>query len=57
MIKMKIELFKMQHYNEVVELWKRAGIGIGSSDTKDEVATVLARNPDLFLIGKKIEKL
>ncbi len=57
MNKMKIEIFKMQYYHEVVELWKRAGIGIGSSDTKDEVATVLARNPDLFLIGKKDGKI
>jgi ribosomal protein S18 acetylase RimI-like enzyme len=57
MNKMKIEIFKMQYYHEVVELWKRAGIGIGSSDTKDEVATVFARNPDLFLIGKKNRKI
>lgn len=52
-----IEKFNMQYYQEVVELWRRAGIGIGSSDTKDEVAEVLTRNPNLFLIGKKDGKI
>ena len=53
MINMKIENFKMQYYNEVLELWKRAEIGVGSSDTKDEIAGVLNRNPNLFLISKE----
>jgi ribosomal protein S18 acetylase RimI-like enzyme len=57
MINMKIEKFKMQYYNDIVELWKRAGIGVGSSDTKDGAAAVLERNPDLFLIGKEKEKV
>ncbi len=54
---MKIEKFKMQYYDEIVELWRRTGIGVGSSDTKDEVAAVLARNPNLFLIGKEDGKV
>ncbi|MBY8986734.1 MAG: GNAT family N-acetyltransferase [Candidatus Lokiarchaeota archaeon] len=54
---MKIETFKMQYYHEIVALWRRTGIGVGSSDTKDEVAAVLARNPDLFLIGKENGKI
>lgn len=57
MINMKIEKFKMQYYDEIVELWRRTGIGVGSSDTKDEVAAVLARNPNLFLIGKEDGKV
>ena len=57
MINMKIEKYKMQYYDEIVELWRKTGIGVGSSDTKDEVAAVLARNPDLFLIGKKDGKI
>ena len=52
MIKLKIEKFKIEYYDEVVELWRKAGIGVGSSDTIDDVARVLNRNPDLFLIGK-----
>ena len=57
MINMKIEKFERQHYPEIVELWRKAGIGIGSSDTKDEVEAVLTRNPNLFLIGKKDGKI
>ena len=57
MIKMKIEKFKIEYYGEVVELWRKAGIEIVSSDTIDEVTRVLNRNPDLFLIGKLHEKV
>ena len=57
MIKMKIEEFKIKYYDRVVELWKKAGIGMGSSDTIDEVSRVLNKNPDLFLIGKEQEKV
>jgi len=57
MIKMKIEKFNMKYYHKVVELWKKAGIGVGSSDTKDEIAGVQNRNPDLFLIGKEDGKI
>ena len=54
---MKIEKFKIEYYDEVVELWRKAGIEIVSSDTIDEVTRVLNRNPDLFLIGKVQEKI
>jgi len=57
MIKMNIEKFKIEYYDEVVELWKKAGIGVGSSDMIDEVTRVLNRNPDLFLIGKVQKKV
>lgn len=57
MIKMKIENFNMQYYPEVFELWKKAEIGVGSSDSKEEIALILDRNPDLFLIGKEEEKI
>ncbi len=57
MINMKIVNFNMQYYYEVLELWKRAEIGVGSSDTKEEIAMILDRNPELFLIGKEEEKI
>ncbi len=57
MIKMKIEKFKIELYDEIVELWKKAGIELGSSDSIDEITRVLNRNPDLFLIGKAQEKI
>lgn len=57
MIKMKIIKFKIEYYDEVVKLWRKAGIEVVSSDTIDEIMRVLNRNPDLFLIGKVHEKV
>ncbi len=57
MIKMKIKKFKIEYYDEIVELWKKAGIEMVSSDTIDEIMRVLNRNPDLILIGKVKEKI
>jgi len=54
---MKIELFSMRYYNEIIDLWKRSGIEVSSSDTRDEIARILKRNPDLFLISKENEKV
>ena len=49
---MKIENFSLQFYEDVVKIWKRTGISVTSSDTKDEVNEMLNRNPDLCLIAK-----
>jgi len=49
---MKIEKFSMKFYNEVIQLWRNAGIGVGSSDSKNELEKMVTRNPDLLLIGK-----
>lgn len=54
---MKIEKFSMKLYDEVVQLWKKAGISMGSSDSKEEIESMLERNPNLFLIGKIKEKI
>jgi len=54
---MKIELFTMRYYHEIIDLWKRSGIEVSSSDTRDEIAEILKRNPDLFLIGKVQERV
>ena len=54
---MKIIKFKIEYYDEVVKLWRKAGIEVVSSDTIDEIMRVLNRNPDLFLIGKVHEKV
>jgi ribosomal protein S18 acetylase RimI-like enzyme len=54
---MEIEDFTMEYYNEIVDLWRRAGISISSSDDKSEVQKMLERNPSLFLIGKVNEKV
>jgi ribosomal protein S18 acetylase RimI-like enzyme len=54
---MKIENYSMKSYDRVIELWKKAGISVGSSDTEDELEKMFQRNPELFLIGKEDEKL
>ena len=54
---MKIELFTMRYYHEIIDLWKRSRIDVSSSDTRDEIARMLKRNPDFFLIGKENEKV
>ena len=54
---MKIELFTMRYYHDIIDLWKRSGIEVSSSDTQDEIAKILKRNSDLFLIGKEDGKV
>jgi ribosomal protein S18 acetylase RimI-like enzyme len=49
---MKIENFSMEYYEDIIEIWRKAGLSIGSSDTKEQVNRMLQRNSDLFLIGK-----
>jgi len=48
---MEIQKFSEEYYEEVVRLWRDAGISVGSSDTKEEVITMLYYNPDLCLVG------
>jgi len=54
---MKIENFSLKFYEDVVDIWKRTGISITSSDTKEEVNVMLNKNPDLSLIAKIDEKI
>jgi len=54
---MRIEKYSNKSYNEVIELWKKAGIGVSSSDTKEELEKMYNRNPQLFLLGKIKEKV
>ncbi|MFX0030212.1 MAG: GNAT family N-acetyltransferase [Candidatus Hermodarchaeota archaeon] len=54
---MKIENFSMESYKSVIDLWKKAGISVGSSDSKEEIEKMLKRNPNLLLIGKLNEKV
>ncbi|MHA1914657.1 MAG: GNAT family N-acetyltransferase [Promethearchaeota archaeon] len=49
---MKIEKFSIKFYEEVAQLWRKAGISVGSSDSKEELEKMLDRNPSLFLIGR-----
>ena len=54
---MKIEKFTMESYEDIVDLWRKSGISVGSTDTRDEIERMLQRNPELFLIGKVDNKV
>lgn len=52
---MPIREFDLQRdYDAVLALWRSAGPGIhvGASDTREEIARKLARDPDLFLVAE-----
>ncbi len=49
---MRIEEFKLEDYQEIYKLWQEAEISLGLSDSYDEVAKFLDRNPDTCLIGR-----
>lgn len=46
--------FKLNDYDEVYRLWEASGpgIGLGRSDTRDEIVKKLERDPDLFLVAE-----
>ncbi|MFX1569653.1 MAG: GNAT family N-acetyltransferase [Promethearchaeota archaeon] len=54
---MKIEKFSIDYYEEIVALWRKAGINVGSSDTLEEIEKIVRQNPDIFLIGKIKNKI
>ncbi len=45
--------FTLSDYDAVYALWQNAGpgIGLGRSDTREEIAKKLQRDPDLFLVA------
>ena len=54
---MKIEEFSMESYDDVIIIWRKSGISVGSTDTKEEIKKMLERNPQLFLVGKVDQKI
>jgi ribosomal protein S18 acetylase RimI-like enzyme len=50
---MRLREFTLADYDSVYALWQNAGpgIGIGRSDTREEIAKKLARDPDLFILA------
>ncbi len=51
----RIREFTLDDYDPVYALWSNAGpgIGLGRSDSKEEIAKKLQRDPDLFLVAEK----
>ncbi|MFX1375706.1 MAG: GNAT family N-acetyltransferase [Promethearchaeota archaeon] len=54
---MKIENFSLKFYSDVINLWRRAGISVGSTDSEEEIKRMLKMNSNLFLIGRIKEKI
>ncbi len=48
---LRLREFTMADYEAVAELWRRAGLWMRPSDTAEQVALKLARDPDLFLVA------
>lgn len=50
----EIRAFRMEDYDEALRLWGRfpGAIGVGRSDSREEVAKKLERDPDLFLVAE-----
>ena len=54
---MKIETFSMESYDDIISIWRKTGISVGSTDTKEEIKRILDKNPQLFLVGKIDQKI
>jgi ribosomal protein S18 acetylase RimI-like enzyme len=54
-----IREFVLADYDAVHALWQNAGpgIGIGRSDTREEIAKKLQHDPDLFLVAEGTSKI
>ncbi len=52
-VPVRLREFTLDDYDAVYALWQNAGagIGIGRSDTREEIAKKLRRDPDLFLVA------
>jgi len=46
-----VRVFTINDYDQVAKLWRAAGLSPRPSDTRDEVAKKLRRDPDLFLVA------
>lgn len=55
----RIREFTFDDYDTVYALWQNAGdgLGIGRSDTREEIAKKLQRDPDLFLVAEDDRKI
>lgn len=48
---MKLQSFSLEQYEEVVELWQRAGLALSRSDSLEGLRHKLERDPELFLVA------
>src|SRR5579864_354409 len=46
-----LRTFTMENHEQVVDLWRRAGIKVGPSDSREGISRRLQRDEDLFLVA------
>jgi putative acetyltransferase len=57
-MKMQLSEMKIEHYEAVIMLWKTTeGIGLSSADSREAIASYLARNPGLSLVALDDERV
>ncbi len=56
---LRLREFTLEDYDAVLALWQNAGegLGIGRSDTREEIAKKLQRDSDLFLVAEDDGKI
>jgi ribosomal protein S18 acetylase RimI-like enzyme len=47
----QLRTFSMNEYEQVIDLWLRAGIKVGPSDSREGISRRLQRDEDLFLVA------
>lgn len=53
---MRIESFSLQQYEDVIQLWQRAGLQLSCSDTREGLRKKLERDAELFLVAMNEEE-
>ncbi len=57
-MKITIETMTMEHYDDVLRLWKEAqGVGLSAADDRRNFASYLARNPGFSLVSRVGEQV
>ena len=53
-MKILIEPMTIEHYEEVIALWKNfENVGLSSADKREKIKAYLARNPDMSFVAKE----
>ena len=53
MSKVTLKNFRMQDYEKIVRLWKRAGLELRPGDGRRQIRKKLRRDPELFLVAEE----
>jgi ribosomal protein S18 acetylase RimI-like enzyme len=57
-MKISIEPMTIDHYEEVIALWKESeNVGLSSDDERDSIRSYLARNPAMSFVAKENDRI